>query len=557
MPLPRMLKNLFRTQEILTVFVRHGFGDLLQRMGLDRLLKKTRPASAEGEQAEPELLTTPRRFRNALEELGGGFVKLGQVLSTHPDILPARWIEELTPLQDSVTPLDFETVRNTLEEDLGPAADRFGRVDPTSLASASVAQVHRGSTREGKEIAIKIRKPGIKKLILQDCDILEALAELLERHVPESRSYRPLAMVKEFRKAVSDELDFQREGENLDRFRANFGSHPEVTFPAVYWDLTTERVLTMEWVQGIKVSLKEELVRQGVDTKLVARNLATAILRQILEFGFFHGDPHPGNLLVLEKEAVCFLDCGMVGRLDERTRDNLVLLVAAGLRKDTEALYNILSDMNAIPDDLDRALFNREVNVFLERYYGIPLKRLRLSLLIDDLNQLVRKFRIEIPSDMVLVGKALITLEGVGRALDPDFDAISVAEPFIKEMVLASYGPRVIGRKLLVTARDLIRFLADLPSDLRELTRTFRENQLRITVEHKGLREAFALLDHASRRLSLSLLTASIIVGSSIIVLAAPEPRILGVPIIGLLGFAVSGILGLWLIISLRKTDKS
>jgi len=554
MPIAKMVKNLIRAQEILTVFFRHGFGDLLERTGLTQYLKAIPQEEAA---SSPHLMTPGHRFRNALEELGGAFVKLGQVLSTRPDILPASWIAELAPLQDEVAAIDFALIRQSLEEELGPLSESFLSVNPEPLATASVAQVHAAVTLSGDSVVVKSRKPGIKETILQDCDILEAIAESLEKHVQESQIYGPTQIVQEFRAAVTEELDFTREGQNLERFRSDFGPDAVITFPAVYWNQTTECVLTMEHIQGVKISLVDKLREQGVDAPLVARRLAEAILRQILEFGFFHADPHPGNLLVLEGDRVCFLDCGMVGRLDGLLRENLVLLVSAGLRKDVTVVADILTDMAALPEDIDRAQFLRQTHLLLGRYYNIPLKRLRMDQLMNDLISLVHTFRIRIPSDMVLVAKALITLEGVGRTLDPEFDSVSVARPFVREIVLTTYGPRFLVRRVTEGAHDILRLLRSLPSDIREMSRTMRENRFRITLDHIGLKEQVQVLDSAAKRLSVSIVIASLVLGSSTMAQAQLEPRFFGVPVIALGGFAIAGALGLWLVLSAYFTKGS
>jgi len=491
-----------------------------------------------------------------LEELGGAFVKLGQLLSTRADILPADWIDELSHLQDDVIAIDFALVRGVLEESLGPLEDHFQMVDPEPLAAGSIAQVHRGITVRGDDVVIKVRKPRIKETILNDYDILAAIAELMEKHLPEARHYRPLEVVEEFRKAVVDELDLQQEAEHLDSFRADFEGDPNILFPLVYWDETTELVLTMQRVEGVKISRIDELHTGGSDTEAIARTLAEAVLRQVLEFGFFHGDPHPGNIMVVDRTKLCFLDCGMVGRLDERMRENLVLLVSAGIRKDTETIMEILIDMDALPDSLDRDQFIREANRFLERYYRLPLKRLRIASIIQDVNELVRKFAVCIPSDLLLVGKALITLEGVGRTLDPDFDAVAVAEPFMRKMVVSTYGPKFIMSKILRSSHDIMRLIRDFPADLRELSRTLRTNQLKLTIEHHGLKDASREMDLASRRISLSIVTAATVIASSLIVLASPEPRIAGLPVAALPGFAVSGALTVWLLWSVARKNR-
>lgn len=549
MPISKMVRNLFRVQEILTVFFRFGFGDLVERIGLAQYVRKIPPLD---ETEEPQLMTPARRFRNALEQLGGAFVKLGQVLSTRPDILPASWIEELAPLQDEVTAVDFESIRRTLEEELGPLSNHFLTIDPAPLATASVAQVHEAVTLDGHKVVVKCRKPGIKKTVLQDCDILEVIADLLEGHVPESQVYGPRQIVRDFREVLSEELDFTREGQNLDRFRTDFGPEAVVTFPVVYWGQTSERVLTMEYVDGVKISLVDKLREKGVDAPLVARRLAETILRQILEFGFFHGDPHPGNLLVIDENRICFLDCGMVGRLDGLLRENLVLLVSAGLRKDVAVVADILTEMQALPEDIDRTQFLRQTHRLLERYYYLPLKRVRMDALMNDLIGLIHTYRIHVPSDLVLVAKALITLEGVGRTLDPDFDSVTVAQPYVQQIVMTTYGPRFLARRISEGASDVIRLLRSLPSDFRELARIMRENRLKIVVEHIGHKEQAQALENASKRLSVCIVIAALVLGSAMMAHGHLEPKFFGVPLIALIGFAVAAALGLWQIVSDR-----
>ncbi len=544
-----------RSQEILGVFFRHGFGDLLQRMGLDKYLVSLKMLTSPPPEPEFELKTTPRRFRDALEELGGGFIKLGQILSLRPDVLPANWIEALTPLQDGVSPVEYELIRDSLEQELGPIDKCFQWLDSTPLAAGSVAQVHAGRTNSNSEVVVKVRKPGVKKRMLQDCDILEALAEILERHVPESRNYRPVQIVGEFRKAVTHELDFTREGQNLDRFRSNFADYEAILFPAPDWERTTERVLTMDRIEGTKVSLVETLREQGTDTKAVAETMAEALLRQVLEHGFVHGDPHPGNILVVDGRKVCFLDCGMVGRLDERTQENLLLLVSAGIRKDMDLIADVLMDMNALPLDIDRGAFLAEGGLFLDRYHSLPLKRLSLRTMIRELMDFIHKFRIQVPSDLLLVAKALVSLEEVGTRLHPGFDAAAAAQPIVWQIVLKSYSPGQLGKKIFLRSREIMRLMRDIPSDLRVFTRILRDNELRVVVEHRGIVEGFRHVDRAAKRVSISIVIGALIVGSSVVILAGQEPLYMGVPVLGIGGLCVSAAMGLWLMITTLKKE--
>ncbi len=555
MAISKVVKNLARTQEILSVFLKHGFGDLLQRMGLEKYLISLKAIRRPPVEPDLELQTTPRRFRAVLEELGGAFVKLGQVLSLRPDILPADWIEALVPLQDEVATVEFDLIRATLAEDLGYLEDIFQYLDPEALAAGSIAQVHAGTTSQGTQVVVKVRKPGVKRKILQDCDVLAALAEILERHVPESRIFRPMQLVDEFRRAVNRELDFTAEGQNLDRFRANFQEYPRVIFPEPDWERTTERVLTMERVEGTKISLVERLHAQGTDTRSVAEVLAQALLRQVLEHGFVHGDPHPGNILVVDGDKVCFLDCGMVARLDERLQEDLLLLVSGGLRKDMDMVADVLLNMNALPPDMDRTAFLREGGLFLDRYHSLPLKRVSLRTLMRDLTEMIHKFRIQVPSELLLVAKALVSLEELGTRLSPDFDAAATAQPIVWEMVLKSYSPGRLGKKIFMQSRDLLRLVRDVPSDLRMFARILRDNELRITVEHRGVTEGFRHVDTAAKRLSMSIVIGSLIVGSSLVILAGQEPMYRGVPLLGIAGLLISAAMGMWLIMTMLRKD--
>jgi ubiquinone biosynthesis protein len=556
MPLTKMMRNIMRTQEILKVFFRHGFGDLLDRMGLSRFLTAQQDVDMPVEAVDRDLKSSARHFREALQELSGAFIKLGQVLSTRPDVLPKSWILELIPLQDNVPAVEFDVLKITLEEELGPQAGHFQSVDPNPLASASIAQVHRATTNEGDDAVVKIRKPGIKQLILQDCDILQAAAELLERHVPESRNYRPLEVIEHFRRTVLEELDFTREGQNLELFNEYFKESDEVQYPRVYWEHTTECVLTMQRIEGTKISLVEVLRHDGIDPREVARILAEAVLRQALQYGLFHGDPHPGNVMVLSDGSVCFLDVGMVGRLDERTRENLLMLVYAGVYKETQTITDILLEMNALPENLDRVRFQRELNLLLERYYRIPLKRIRIEALVEDLMETIRKFRIQVAPDLLLVGKAVITLEGIGRALDPDFDTVAVAKPIIEDMVHTHYGPSYWVKKAYNGAREVYHLFRELPGDIRELSHNLRNNRFTIVIEHTGLKEPMERIDEASKRISLSMVISSIVIASSVIALASIEPRFLGVPVLGLVGFAIAVGLSIWLVFTTIRPRK-
>jgi ubiquinone biosynthesis protein len=554
----RNIRSLRRYRDILAILIKYGFGHIVEQLNIDYYLELGRKIVTLGRASkEIERLTQPVRLRLALEELGPTFIKLGQLLSTRPDVLPQEYIEEFSKLQDRVPSILPTEVEGQILAQLGrPVAELFEAFSPVPIAAASIAQVHCGTLRSGEDVVVKIRRPGIERVIETDIDILMGLAYLIEHHLPQGELYDPIGLVKEFRRTITRELDFSREGHTIDRFAANFAGDQTVYVPKVFWDYTGEAVLTMERVDGIKVTNFDLLIERGYDLVAIAENGATAFLNQVLVHGFFHGDPHPGNLFVLEGNTVCFLDYGMVGRLSDDLKMQLIELLVAILQRDVERLISQLLYSGELTDEVDARGLRRDLTEFIDDYYEIPLQEINAGRLLTEFVDILTHYRIRFPADLMLLAKALITMEGIGRQLDPRFNMISHLRPFMERMIKERLTPANLSRETLRLLQAYGALAKNLPHDLKEFINRVNRNKFKIDLEHRGLEKLIVNLDKASNRLSFSLLIGALIVGSSLIMLTAKGPLLLGFPVLGFLGYSVAGFLGLWLAIAILRSGR-
>lgn len=502
-------RDIGRVRDISGVLARYGFGEVLNRIGFGpKRSEPSAPAAGGGAWAT--------RLRMALEELGPSFVKLGQIVSTRSDILPADLISELTKLQDNVPPVPFADIKTQVEQSLGASLEEvFTAFDEEPLAAASIAQVHRAKlkTEEGLlDVVVKVQRPGIGKTIASDLDILHTFAALLERTMPETRIYSPTGLVQQFDHAVTNELDFSTEAENAIRFAQNFEGYRNIRFPKVYRQASSKYVITLEYLEGKKLS---DAVASGHSGKKLSRIGMDVIVKQIFEDGFFHADPHPGNLLILGEPAspcVAMLDLGMVGRLSPRLRDLAVDLMVAAVRKDFEKIADVLYAIGTPTKKIDMNAYRAEVELLAEKYLGKPLKDIEISALIRDLAQGGMKYGIELPTDFLLVGKSLMTVEGIGKMLDPDVDIFEEAKPLFLEILKKRYSPERIGNELLRRLERLSGATTHLPEQLREVLDDLRLGRLSVrTSDIEGA--------HASDRLGRRIYSG--LVGSALILSGA------------------------------------
>ncbi len=538
-------RDLGRLQEIGAVLLRHGFGDFARRLGI-RLPWKPAAASSG--------LSAPARVRQALQELGPTFVKLGQILATRVDLFAPEWIAELEKLQDQAPPASPTEVRSQLIEDLGaPPENLFAAFDPQPIAAGSIAQVHRARLADGTELAVKVRRPGIVPVVEADLRLLARLASLLEEHVDEFARFHAREVVRQFTRTLRAELDLAVECRNAERVAQSFRDDPGIVVPKVYWDWTGERVNVQGYVDGTPSRDPAALAAAGLDRRVLAQRGAQAMLKMVLEDGFFHADPHPGNVFYLPGNRVAFIDFGMAGHLSERRRDELVRLLDGLVGRDADSVVDVLLDW-AGAERIDAGKLALDLDAFIDRYHGVALQDLRMGARLADMTALLREHSLALPADLALVLKACVTLETYGRQLDPDFDMVGEAAPFLRAATLARSGPAALTKRGLRAAAALAGIAGELPHDLRELVRAARTGRLQMHVDLTSLQSFGRQVDTSANRLAIGIVTAALIVGSSIVLTIEGGPTLFGLPLFGVLGFGGALVGGAWLFVSILRS---
>ena len=535
-------RDIGRVREISTVLVRHGFGEVVTRLGLVR--KKTSESAGEtedearGARAVKEM-TLAVRARRVLEDLGPSFVKLGQLASTRPDVIPSDLQNELRKLQDSVPPVDFQLVKDQIEDSLGAPLDSvFLSFDKEPLAAASIAQVHRATlnTDAGPvDVVVKVQRPGIAHTIASDVDLLHALAALIERAIPESRIYSPAGLVAQFDQAINAELDFVAEADNSRDFAKNFELDAKIKFPRAYREASSKRVLTLEYIDGLKIA---DAVSQGYSGRMIARRAFAAVVQQIFEDGFFHADPHPGNVLVFgdkQDPSLGIIDLGMVARLSPKMRDHVVDVMVSAFRRDYEGIADALYAIGTPTKPVDMDAFRSEVSVLSEKYLGKRLKELELSGMVRDLIRVSTKYGIEVPTEFMMVGKALMTVEGIGKEIDPDFDLMEEAKPLFSELLRKRYSPERIGNELLRRVERLTGATYSVPQQVQEILQDMRLGRLVLKTEDLRITRS---ADRIGRQIFSALIISALLLSGAWLVSAQHT----------WVGFSLIGLATLWLL---------
>jgi ubiquinone biosynthesis protein len=553
----RTYRNLNRYRQILGVLIKYGFGDLIETLNIEQYIEIGLQMISKKRREPVEKLSRAERVRMAFEELGPTYIKLGQILSTRPDLVQVDFIHELSKLQDEVPPFPFEDARRIVESELRePLENIFESFTQTPLASASIGQVHRARYLDGEDVAVKVQRPGIRRLIDIDLEIMLHLATLAERHIEELSFHQPVRIVEEFAKTLERELDYTIEATSMERVSRQFLHDATVYIPKVYRETTTSRVLTTELVQGIKVSKLDLLDQEGYDRKTITFRGAQICLRQIFNHGFFHADPHPGNIFVLPDNVICLLDFGMVGAIDRNTREDFVELVDSIVRKDETRAAQCLLKITSWDEEPDMRSFEKDVSEFIGEHLYKPLKEIELGKLLQQLLELSARHRLRIYPDIFLMMKALSTVEGVALLLDPDFDMLQHAEPFIKKVKLERFSPKRLENDVLTLTSQMFTFLKDFPKDLLEITRLIRQRKLSFSHELQGLDQMLSTHDQISNRISFSILIAALIIGSALIVISKTPPLFYGISLIGIIGFLAAAIMGIWLLVAILKKGR-
>ena len=552
----KRMKHAQRYQEIINAFLKNGFGYFVYRLGLSE-----NRASAEIQPDENvNLRSMGERLRTILQSLGPTFIKLGQIASTRRDIVPEEIIRELEQLQDQVTPFSFDKVRAIVEGELGDLLENlFLEFNNEPLATASIGQVHLARLPSQEVVAIKVQRPDIAPNVETDLEILDDLARLMEARISWAKRYKIRRMIDEFARSLRTELDYHTEGRNGERVAKQFIGNQGIKIPAIYWEYSTKKVLTMDYIQGIKVNQYKRLEEEGYDLRIIAERLANAMLQQILIDGFFHGDPHPGNIVILPGNVVSFMDFGMVGRLEEGTKYQFASLVINLKRGSTSGLIKALSEMGLVTEETDMTALRFSIDELRGKYYDIPLSQLSLGEAVNDLFTVANQHNIQIPPEFTMLGKALLTMEAIVEGLDPDFSIMKAAEPFGEKLIKDRYNPKKIARNTWNQFVDSAEALAELPRDVKEVTGLIKKGKLRLDIKIPELQVFLHKLDQISNRLSFSivLLAFSIImtglmIGSAI---GGQSTLLWKIPAIEI-GFIVAALMFLFMLFTIFRSGR-
>ncbi len=510
-------QDLNRLRQIAAVVARHGFGAYLDRARLRDVLGKEAPPA--GEALPPPDRKTAARFVRMLAELGPTFIKLGQLLSTRPDMLPAIWVEELSALQDACPPLSLAEVRAEIARGLGrPVEELFARLDEAPLASASIAQVHRARTHGGEEVVVKVQRPNIRQRIDSDLALLYYLAKLLEAVIEETGIYTPTGVIEEFDRTVHEELDFGNEARNARAMRDASEGREFLVIPRVHDALSCSTILTLDYVDGVKVS--EVTAEAGFDLKQIAKNIIEAAFRQLFEDGLFHGDPHPGNVLVLPGNRLALLDFGLVGRLTRAQQEALVTLIVAVALRDADTVARILNRIGVPDAHTPIAEFRDDIRRILERSLGLKLDEIRTATLLRDLLDLAVRHRIRIPKEYAVLAKASVTIEGMIRSLYPQLDVLEVGLPYAKELLFARFNPQDASSLLMKSLLKLQGLAEDVPTQLSQILVDLEAGKFRVNVHSEDAERIAAHVRSLGVMVVLGLLAAAFTVGGFVLVAA-------------------------------------
>jgi ubiquinone biosynthesis protein len=555
-----VMRDLPRLHEISSVFIRAGLGDVVRRIGVANLLERAGQILSWGTRADSVRLEPAQRVRIALEELGPTFIKLGQVMATRVDLFPPSWIAEFEKLHSAVPPVPFDELRPELERALGRSPfEVFRDLDPRPFGSASIAQVHRAKLPDGTPVVLKIRRPGIRAKVEADLRILFHIAELIEAEIPEARRYQPTEIAGQFARSLERELDLAVEARNMERIAKNFEGDPFIVVPKVYREWSSESMNVQEHVEGIPGTDLAAVKAAGFDPKLLAARGAEALLKMILIDGFFHADPHPGNVFYLPGNRLVMIDAGMVGRLSPTRRNQVIDLLAGFARMEEEAMLDVLLDW-AGDAYVDEARLAADVNELVFDYEGVALKDVRIGPLIRQFAAIIRDHSIVMPSDLTLMFKALITMEGLGRQYDPDFHVIDHLTPMLRRAIAERYRPTGLLRRGRGTVTQFLDLVSSVPRDLARLLRDARRGKTRIDLDLKRLDGFGKQLDRTIDRATMGIMTASLVIGSSIVMTVAEGPLVWNVPVLtllGTLGYIVAFFNSVWIIVGIWRSGKA
>jgi len=536
----KALKNIVRMRKILNVLIKHGFGDFVEQLNVGKVLTLGRLFHRE---VEPRH-SRAARARMAIEELGTTFIKFGQILSTRVDMLPSEWAVEFKKLQDDVPPFSYEAVAGVIEAELKtPVAEVFDGFEEVPCASASIAQVHFARLKDGKEVAVKVQRPGIEKTISADLAILYTFAGLIEKYMPAFKQYEPSTVVRQFEQTITKELDFTTEGAHAGRIHRIFKKNEDVIIPRVYWPQTGKRVLTMERLYGTVIDEVETLREKGIDFKKVAETSIKAFFIQVFDHGYFHADLHPGNLLVSDEGKIIYLDFGIMGRIDDDTRKYLARMLFSLIKRDFRQMAKVHLDMGLIPPDADLRAFEDELIEITEPIFGKPLNEINISELIMKLLGTAINFEMKLQPSLLLLQKSMIIMEGVGREFYPDLNIWKVAQPFMMGWMKKEISPQRKLEEGKTAAKELVRIGVGLPEQLSDTLSRLNEGRVKIDFAHLNLDNLVEKVEDHGNDVYEGIIIAALLLGSFYVIGLPVGPQMFDLSIIGLIGFGLAGVM--------------
>lgn len=556
----KRIQYINRYREIAIALSRSGFGFIIEEIGLDEVFSLPKRLLLRQNEAKTKDNSRGERIVQLLETLGPTFIKLGQMASTRPDILAPDIINSLESLQDDVKPLEIDIVRERVEASLGTTIDDiFDKFEETPIGSASIGQVHSAVLKTGQRVAVKVQRPNIERMIRNDLEILNHIATLADSRLEIASHFQVTTIIDEFSKAIIDELDYTVEARNQDKIRKQFIDNHEIRVPDVIWELTTKDVLVMEYIDGININEYERLNLENHDTRKLAEHLTKAIFHQILIEGFFHGDPHPGNIKIMPDETIVFIDFGMVGRLTQEMKGHFGFLIISLMKQDVDSVVRAITRMGAVPDNVNMKELRRDAEKLKDKYYDVPLSRVNLGNAIQEIFDIAHKHKIILPSDFTILGKTVLTLESIIANLDPDFSILDVAEPFGKMLIKERLQPDYIKSTTVRKLYHLSDNIEDISSNIHEFTKGLKNKKLPVNLELDTADKMLRRFDKLANRLSFSiiLLSFSIIMVGLIIssAMSGHDSIIWRIPIIEI-GTVVAILLFIGMFLSILKSGR-
>ncbi|MBI5187453.1 MAG: AarF/ABC1/UbiB kinase family protein [Nitrospirae bacterium] len=554
-------RSVSRVRQIINVFLKYGFGRVIDQIHFQRFIPLRTRLKTFGQWPALKGPAVPERLRMAFAELGPSFIKLAQLLSSRPDLITKPFADEFKKLQDEVPPFPIEEAKRIIEEETKlPINKIFLEFDDKPVAAASIAQVHHATLIDRSDVIVKVQRPNIREQLETDINIMTTVANLLDKYVPESRFFNPTGIVEEFSKTVKKELDFIEEARNCCRFRRNFENSLDVYIPKMYGEFITEKVLVMERIEGARIDNITGIGAMGLDRRELAKIGINAYFKQILEDGFFHADPHPGNIFAMPNGMIGFMDFGIVGRVSPELREIMANTFLALINKDFDKLIDQYIELGLVPEEIDLSVFRKEFKAdlteFLEPLYGLTLREINFAEYMDTVTHLAMKHNMKIPSDLLLINKAMLILENIGMELDPNFDFIAAAEPYASKLITQKVSPSRLYERARKNIEEVGDFVTLFPKQMRQIVRKILKDDIHVKLTHIGLDKFIKDMDRSSNRIAFSMVVSAIILSSAVMHATGVGPKIFGMSILAFLTFGFAFLLGIWLIISIIRSGR-